>query len=515
MTDTPKARSPFLRPLPGKPDLEKQKKLAKALMRDYCGGEGEAVACVEALHPKPPARDGFKLSDAQLVIARTYGFASWPKLKHKIDALTKTPVDLFIDAVRGGDTAAMRDLFARHPALKAEINAPLFDFGQTAVQIGRENLEMLDLILSLGGDINARSEWEHGGFGILDTVAPDKADSLIARGARIDVWAAAHLGREDDLKTLIAADPSLVNAKGGDGKRPLHFARTVEIAELLLDNGADIDAVDDDHDSTAVQHLVGDRPDVCRFLVERGAKSDLLLAVALGDVELVRWHLAEDPGAIRMRVNQEWFPMIDTAENGGHIYQWTLGFYLSAFQIARKFGQQTVLEFLTEQASPLERMIDALWAGDLTTTDEVLADNPDVLAEAGDDTLRLVSDAGRYNDTGTMREMLARGFPVTARGQHGAMPLHWAAFHGNPDMLEVVLAHTPPLDATDNDFGGTAMGWALHGTFGSWPGTSTGRHAECMEVLLSLGIPCPQGAFPTGHDEVDGVLRAHLFDDGE
>ena len=64
-------------------------------MRDYCGGEAQAVACVEALHPKPPARDGFKLSDAQLVIARTYGFASWPKLKHKIDALTKTPVDLF------------------------------------------------------------------------------------------------------------------------------------------------------------------------------------------------------------------------------------------------------------------------------------------------------------------------------------------------------------------------------------------------------------------------------------
>ena len=424
MTNTPE-HNPFRRPLPGKPDLDKQKKLAKALMRDYCGGEAEAVACVVALHPKPPAPAEFKLSDAQLVVARTYGFASWPKLKRKIDALTKTPADLFIDAVRSGDTDAVRGLIAKHPDLKAEINAPRFDFNQTAVQMARENLDLLDLLLSLGADINARSEWEYGGFGILDTVAPDKAEPLIARGARIDVWAAAHLGRLEELKALIAADSSLVNAKGGDGKRPLHFARTVEIAGFLLDHGAEIDAIDDDHGSTPVQYLIKDRPEICRFLIGRGARTDLLLAVALGDVDLVRRCLKEDPASIGMRVNQDWFPMIDTAEGGGHIYQWTLGFYLSAFEIARRFGHREVLDLLLERADPLERMIDALWAGDLATADAVLGEHPDVLASAGDDKLRVVSDAGRHNDTDTVREMLARGFPVTARAQHGAMPSAW------------------------------------------------------------------------------------------
>ena len=511
MTDTRDERNPFLRPLPGNPDLEKQKKLAKTLMRDYCAGETEAVGCVEALHPKPPAADSFKLSDAQLVIARTYGYSSWPKLKHKIDALTKTPLDLFIDAVRRGDTEAVRALTAQHPDLRGEINSPHFDFGRPAPHAARDNLDLLDLLLSHGGDINARSQWEHGGFGILDDIEPGKADALIARGAEIDIWAAAHLGRVDTLQALLDADPSLADAKGGDGKRPLHFAGTPETAELLLARGAEIDALDDDHDSTPAQHLIGDRPEVSAFLVGRGAKSDLLLAVALGDADLVRKHLADDPGSIRMRVNQDWFPMIDTAENGGHIYQWSLGFYLSAFQIARNLGHGHIIDVLNRHAGPLERMIDALWSGDLPAADEVVAEHPDILAGAGDDTLRLVSDAGRYNDTGAVREMLARGFPVTARGQHGAMPLHWAAFHGNPDMLQVVLAHEPPLEAIDNDFGGTAMGWALHGTFGSWPGTSTGRHAECMEILLALGVPCPDGAFPVGHDEVDGVLRRHLF----
>ena len=33
----------LIRPLPAKPNLEKQRKLAKALMRAYCRGEAEAM----------------------------------------------------------------------------------------------------------------------------------------------------------------------------------------------------------------------------------------------------------------------------------------------------------------------------------------------------------------------------------------------------------------------------------------------------------------------------------------
>jgi hypothetical protein len=66
----------FVRPLPSKPNLEKQRKLAKALARDYRRGHPEAIERVRALHPNPPALEMFALSDAQLVIARGYGFAS-------------------------------------------------------------------------------------------------------------------------------------------------------------------------------------------------------------------------------------------------------------------------------------------------------------------------------------------------------------------------------------------------------------------------------------------------------
>jgi hypothetical protein len=294
----------FVRPLPSNPNLDKQRKLAKTLAHDYWRGKSEAIERVRALHPMPPAPENFVLSDAQLVIARGYGFAGWPHMKRKIESLTKSPAELFRAAVEAGDVDHVRQLLQSAPDLVSMINEPMFSFNSPAVHIARTNLELLDLLLAHGADLNARTSWEKGSFGVLEQVNPDEAAPLIARGARIDVCAAANLGMMAELMALIADDPSLVHAKGGDGKRPLHFARTIEIARFLLEHGAEIDALDDDHDSTPAQHLMGDRPEVAGFLVAQGARSDLLLAAALGDVALVQRHLDADGGVVAMRVDQ-------------------------------------------------------------------------------------------------------------------------------------------------------------------------------------------------------------------
>ncbi len=333
---------------------------------------------------------------------------------------------------------------------------------------------------------------------------------LIARGAKIDAWAAANLGMMAELAALIAGDPSLVHAKGDDGKRPLHFARTIEIARLLLDHGAEIDALDKDHNSTPAQHLIGDRPEVAGFLVLEGARSDLLLAAALGDVALVRRHLDMDSGAIAMRVDRDWFPMIDTAANGGHIYQWTLGFHVSAFDVARKRGHAEVLDLLLKRAGPLDRLLDALWCGDDARADAVLAADPQLVAAAPERALHQVADAARNNNLAAVRAMLRSGFPVTARSQHGATPLHWAAFHGNADMMDDVLRCNPPIDAQDRQFDGTAMDWLIYGALKPW-GFSTGQYGECAHLLLRAGARVDMASLPTGHDAVDRVLRQHFL----
>ncbi len=70
-----------LRPLPGRPSLAFERKDAKALLRRLRAGDPEAVARARARHPTlPNALDRVRLADAQLVIAREYGFASWPRL---------------------------------------------------------------------------------------------------------------------------------------------------------------------------------------------------------------------------------------------------------------------------------------------------------------------------------------------------------------------------------------------------------------------------------------------------
>ena len=87
------------------------------------------------------------------------------------------------------------------------------------------------------------------------------------------------------------------------------------------------------------------------------------------------------------------------------------------------------------------------------------------------------------------------------------MPLHWAAFHGNPEMLADVLAHDPPLEAQDRDYNGTAMGWLIQGALNGWRGISTGRHAECARLLAGAGAHVDETSLPTGHEALDAVLR--------
>ena len=73
---------------------------------------------------------------------------------------------------------------------------------------------------------------------------------------------------------------------------------------LLLDRGAPIDARDEDHLSTPAQWLIGESPEVARFLLERGAKADIFLASALGDRTLAEKLVKEDRGCLSYRIGK-------------------------------------------------------------------------------------------------------------------------------------------------------------------------------------------------------------------
>jgi ankyrin repeat protein len=405
-------------------------------------------------------------------------------------------------AFEADDAAAVRALLERRPELRAKIDEPIGPFDSPAILHVRSR-EMLDTLLDAGADVNARSRWWAGGFGLLDEADPELASHAVERGAEITVHAAARLGWMDHLRRLVASDPLQVHARGGDGQTPLHFASTVEVASHLLEHGAAIDALDVDHESTPAQHMLGDRVEVARFLVSRGCRSDLLMAAALGDFELARRHLDADPDSIRVRVDGEWFPRRDPRA-GGTIYQWTLGFHVSPHQVARARGHGRLLGLLLERSPPEVALLDACWSGDRERARALVAERPGLVAGLAESDRREVAHAARNDETGAVSLLLELGWPVDARGQHGATPLHWAAFHGNRTMTETILGHGPPLEDADADFGSTPLGWAIHGSEHGWH-CRTGDYVGTVEALLRAGASPPDE--PAGSPAVRAILR--------
>lgn len=395
-----------------------------------------------------------------------------------------------------------RTWLERHPEFKARINDPVAAFEAPVITCVHSR-EMLDVLREAGADINAKSRWWAGGFGLLHSAEPDLAAYAIQRGAVVDVHAAARLGLLDTLRELVSASPALVHARGGDGQTPLHFAGTVEIAAYLLDHGADIDARDVDHESTPAQYMVRDHQEICRYLIRRGCRSDLLMAAALGDADLVRRHLDADPAGIHLRVSNEYFPMTDQ-KSGGTIYQWTLGWYASAHDVAKQFGHGDVFQLLMERSPADVKLLAACWANDEVAVKSLLTEQPRLVAHLSEAYRRQVAHAARNNYLAAVRVMLAAGLPVDARGQHNATPLHWTAFHGNAAMAREILRYQPPLELNDANFHKTPLGWAVYGSENGWY-CRTGNFSGTVEALLLAGAKPPERIGGTG--AVQDVLR--------
>ena len=388
-----------------------------------------------------------------------------------------------IKAVEADDLERARRFLA-DSTVRNGINDRIGPFDSPAINHVKSR-EMLDVLLEAGADINARSTWWAGGFGLLDLATPDVAAYAIERGAAVDAHAAARLGLMDALQRLLAADSELVHACGGDGQTPLHMAGSIEAADLLIAAGADLDARDIDHESTPAQYMGRDRQEVARHLVARGCRTDLLMTAALGDRDRALRHLDADPTCIEMRVNDRWFPKTNP-HAGGTIYNWTLDSHASAHQVAKRFGHTDLLQLLFERTAPVAKVGEACLIEDENAARAFRAAVPSLADALSADQRRLIAHAARNNQTRAVALMLESGWPVDARGQHEGTPLHWAGFHGNLEMAREILRFNPPLDATDRDFKATPLGWTIYGSKNGWY-VSSGKHAETVELLLRAG----------------------------
>ena len=126
--------------LPESANLDHLKHQAKDLLRDFRASTMSAFQRIREFHPKfADVLDGdmssrtFSLSDAQLSIAREYGYASWPRLKAVIaenhheelqlthnERLPEGPFKQALDFMDAGDENRLKAHLAQHPGLVHE-----------------------------------------------------------------------------------------------------------------------------------------------------------------------------------------------------------------------------------------------------------------------------------------------------------------------------------------------------------------------------------------------------------
>ncbi|HEV8038576.1 MAG TPA: ankyrin repeat domain-containing protein [Bryobacteraceae bacterium] len=136
------------RHLPERPDLDQLKRQAKELLAGFAAKESSAVAEVRQYYPDAPL-DTFALHDAQLILARAYGFDSWPKLKARVDGVT---IGRLHDAVERGDADAVRNLLQRRPELVNRDRAGYPERLPLHIAVQRRDAVMVRLLMERGAD---------------------------------------------------------------------------------------------------------------------------------------------------------------------------------------------------------------------------------------------------------------------------------------------------------------------------------------------------------------------------
>ncbi|MEO7795067.1 MAG: hypothetical protein ABIV06_09865 [Thermoanaerobaculia bacterium] len=450
------------------PNLERLRKQAKALLRAARAGEPEALARLQSTRTDAGSvgkgARPLLLADSQLAVAREVGFASWPKL---VAALAARDLERFREAVAKLDAPRLARLLAL-PHVRAHLDAPLFDFGQRAAHLGAKDRSVLALLLDAGADVDGKSDWAKGPYTVLDRADEPTARFLLSRGATLTPNVAARLGWHEELLAMLRADPALVHARGGDGQQPLHEAKSVEIADRLLDQGADIDARCVDDRSTPAQYALVDRQEVARHLLSRGATPDIFMAARLGDSALALRLLDADPSAVAARVNAPGYSPVPPFNT----YCWSLGFGASPHAVAERYGHTEVLALLQSRSSPRVLLRTAILANDVPRVKALVHADPALLASMSREDHGQLAVAIFHGAYAAADLMLDLGFDPEAPGIDGGSALHAACWVGSVKLvnriLEVVArdsgekAHL--LDAPDPTHQSPPLGWVAYGS---------------------------------------------------
>jgi ankyrin repeat protein len=241
------------------------------------------------------------------VAALRAGLDAWPELIDALGGLGFEKATALHLATLRNQHAAIRLLIERGADLDRR------DFPDNAAPLhfaaAHGDLETLRLLVEAGADIEGNGD-DHA-VGVLgwatcfNQVREDVADYLLSHGATFNIWTAIALDRPRELGAMIAADPSLLDARMSRNQHRrmmLHHAAAknrIQMIRLLLELGADPNATDATG-ATALATAAQEQADeaVVSTLLDRGAGMDFLTAINTDRFDAAETMLSDDPSRI-------------------------------------------------------------------------------------------------------------------------------------------------------------------------------------------------------------------------
>jgi ankyrin repeat protein len=493
-------------------------------LKGYLSGDPDTVAEVKRIERAPTSH--FMLNDAQRVLARAYGFQSWPKLKAFVDGAN---IVHFLAAVKEGDFVRVRSMLASRPEPISMDRAGNDEHRAIHYAILQRDTAMVRLLMEAGADArkgifphrDATSAFalaEEREYPEIVTVIEEeerrRREEMSCSNATVSpiqdqISVAIHEGDHATGMRLLATDLTLIHACDREGRTPLHVAagsNDVELVAWLLKRRANVHKKDPDS-LTPLDHAAiaadprnsrAERfPAVAQLLLEHGAELTVRAAIALGDNDRVAELIAADPGLLQR-----------IPSNGGllslavkHRQPATVRLLLD---LGADVDERILLQELEE---PTESWGMPLWyaalAGDLAITQMLLdrGADPNANVYASGWPLR---NAWNHKDVSVKRLLLERGAtpqPYMVSEAHDvaeakkllqtnpdeelARELAWsAADHGCPEIVELALPylHWAPGDPRWH--------WVLIQPIRGADGDSSRNegHFRSMAVLLERGV---------------------------
>ena len=507
--------------LPERPNLEQLKKQAKTLLHAAQNQEPSALARLQVLPafarlaPAEIAARRLGLHDAQSVIAREHGFASWRALREAVEERSLSfaaAADQFVRFAVGGAAARARRLHALHPGIaRASLHASLVlgDAAQVEALLrrdpalatqpgGPEGWEPLQYVCQSGlfGDA------PEGAAGLVAT-----ARLLLKQGAnpnaeyhwkwhpelpRTVLWAAlCSAGHLPLARALLEAG---ANPTDGVSLQILASGDHVAPLDLLLAFNVNVNGIPGG--VPPLRYVLGyaRKSAGIRWLLEHGADPNL----AWGDegetplhVAARRWDVATAELLVGHGAN------VQSRRKDG----------LTPHSLAEMNGNHGVAAWLlahgaTDELSDLDRFAGACSRGDTAAAEAIARGLPDVCQHLRPEHLLLLHRAAERGDVTGLRTMLDFGFDPRISDADRVTPLHRASMAGNPECVRMLLERGASPNDLDGMFAAPPLIWTVEGSRHPSP---TADHLAVVRLLVDAGSVA--WAPPSDAPEVEGTLE--------